>query len=409
MIELRWAAGTDVGRVRLGNEDAFLANGEIFAVCDGLGGHEAGEVASQKAVDILAEGPLESTREGLVSLIEKANRSIFEQALSEPERRGMGTTVTALAKTKAGGGYTLALANVGDSRCYRLREGEFAQLTTDHSLVQELVSRGHLTEEQARTHPQRSVITRALGLDMSVEVDSWSLELQEGDRFILCSDGLSGEVADSQIASLARRFSDPEELTRLLIAQANKNRGADNITVVVVDVEKPDEDAVVEASDEPLTLRSKPVRSLKSKAFSTFNVLVFSAALALLIAIGAFFVNSYVNSYTLSLTESRQQVVLHKGPPGGFLWFKETEIARWNDANLLNQEFQVELRKGVSVESENKATIWMAEALSTSKQTREAQLAPSVSATSSSTTTTTLATSIATPQTSGPSGQPSQP
>ena len=192
MTQLRAGAATDVGRVRQINEDRYLADERLFAVADGVGGHQAGEVASQTSVETLQrtfeDG--EHTTEGLIAAAEAANQAVWQLAQGSREKRGMGTTLTALALVQEDGEEQLALINVGDSRAYMLQQGELIQLTEDHSLVEELVRDGKLTPAEAQIHPQRSIITRALGMEPAIEVDSWEIIPYTGDRILLCSDCL---------------------------------------------------------------------------------------------------------------------------------------------------------------------------------------------------------------------------
>ena len=234
-------AGTDVGRARTGNEDSYFCGQTVFAVADGLGGHQGGEVASAAAVEPLARldgGEFADPRdaaEALANAIREANEAILDRAAGDPALYGMGTTVTAAAV--AGDGQ-LQLAHVGDSRAYLLREGGLAQLTTDHTVVGELVRRGRLTPEQAAIHPERSILTRAVGLDPRVPVDLPDpLELQSEDQVLLCSDGLTEAVDDGQIADLLAAAGDGDAACRSLIAAANAAGGPDNITVVLLRVE----------------------------------------------------------------------------------------------------------------------------------------------------------------------------
>ena len=231
MTELRAGGATDTGLVRDHNEDNYLTDEGLFAVADGVGGHKAGEVASQTAVDTLQREFREPTTDGLVDAVKTANL-----AESNPDQRGMGTTLTAVALVNEDGEERLAVVNVGDSRAYLLQQGELEQLTEDHSLVEQLVREGQLTPAEAQVHPQRSIITRALGLDPEVEVDSWELTPYKGDRILLCSDGLTNEVSDDEIASTLRSVGDPEEAARQLVNEARDHGGSDNITCVVVDV-----------------------------------------------------------------------------------------------------------------------------------------------------------------------------
>jgi len=240
-MRLRSFAGSDVGRLRSGNEDSYFCGETVFAVADGLGGHQGGEVASAAAVEPLArlDGPSfpdpGRAAEALAGAIREANEAILDRAAGDPALYGMGTTVTAAAV--AGDGY-LQLAHVGDSRAYLLHEGSLDQLTTDHTIVGELVRRGRLTPEQAAIHPERSILTRAVGLDPRVPVDLPDpVGLSSGDQLLLCSDGLTEVVGDGQIADLLSAAPDGHTACRSLIDAANDAGGPDNITVVLVRVE----------------------------------------------------------------------------------------------------------------------------------------------------------------------------
>ena len=234
-------ATSDVGRMRSGNEDSYFCGQTVFAVADGLGGHQGGEVASAAAVEPLATldghefpDPGEAA-EALATAIREANQAILDRAAGDPSLYGMGTTVTAAAV--AGDGH-IQLAHVGDSRAYRLREGALDQLTTDHTVVGELVRRGRLTPDQAATHPERSILTRAVGLDPRVPVDLPDpLALRSGDQLLLCSDGLTEAVDDDQLTELLSAAPDGQAACRSLIDAANDAGGPDNITVVLVQVD----------------------------------------------------------------------------------------------------------------------------------------------------------------------------
>jgi PPM family protein phosphatase len=231
-------AVTDVGRTRAGNEDSYFCGRTVFAVADGLGGHQGGEVASAAAVEPLAalDGrefaePGEAA-EALAAAIREGNAAILERAAGDPGLWGMGTTVTAAALA---GERHLQLAHVGDSRAYLLRDGSLEQLTTDHTVVGELVRRGRLTPEQAAIHPERSILTRAVGLDPRVPVDTPDpVELRDGDQVLLCSDGLTEAVDDDRITELLSAGADGEAACRSLIDAANAAGGPDNITVVLL-------------------------------------------------------------------------------------------------------------------------------------------------------------------------------
>src|SRR5437660_5407421 len=243
MTELRAGGATDVGLVRDHNEDRYLADEHLFVVADGVGGHKAGEVASQTAVETLQREFTAPTTDALIDAVKTANRTVWNLAEANTEQRGMGTTLTAIALVDEGDEERLAIVNVGDSRAYLLQQGELEQLTEDHSLVEQLVREGQLTPEEAQVHPQRSIITRALGLDPEVEVDSWELTPYKGDRILLCSDGLTNEVSDDEIASTLRTVSDPQEAAHQLVQEARDHGGSDNITCVVVDVVDDDDRA----------------------------------------------------------------------------------------------------------------------------------------------------------------------
>lgn len=239
MTALRTGAVTDVGRVRTNNEDQLLVADSIFAVADGMGGHAAGEVASLIAVDTLRDAFAENaTAQGLIDAVRLANSNVIARQESDPNTRGMGTTVcaAALVANDEGDGDTFVIVNVGDSRAYLLRDGELSQITDDHSVADELMRAGQLTEEQAATDRRRHVLTRVLGMESTVNPDRFDIDPFRGDRILLASDGLTNEVPDSEIASILRRIDDPGEAAQELARVAKNNGGADNITVVIVDV-----------------------------------------------------------------------------------------------------------------------------------------------------------------------------
>lgn len=224
------AAASDVGRMRRANEDSYFVRSPLFVVADGMGGAQAGEVASKIAAEAFAE-PLDESlapEQRMAVVVESANREIHDQSLADPSMQGMGTTLTAALL----GDDELTLAHVGDSRAYRLRDGELTRLTTDHSLVGEMVRRGAITEAEAEVHPQRSILTRALGPEREIEVDTLTHGVRDGDVYLLCSDGLTGMVDDAQIAEVAGSGEPMRAVAEELIARANAAGGVDNITVV---------------------------------------------------------------------------------------------------------------------------------------------------------------------------------
>jgi serine/threonine protein phosphatase PrpC len=248
-------AGSDTGRQRRANEDSLLARSPLFVVADGMGGAQAGEVASRLAVESFGEGldGGSSPEEQLAEHARAANARIHELSRSNAEQAGMGTTLTALYV----GELEVAIAHVGDSRAYCLRDGELLRLTDDHSLVDELIRQGRLTPEEAEDHPQRSIITRALGPEEAVEVDTRSYRARSGDVFLLCSDGLTTMVGEGQLAEVLRAHPLLREAGEALIAQANEAGGRDNITVILLRVEEVELDGA--GSGEQQTKISAPV------------------------------------------------------------------------------------------------------------------------------------------------------
>jgi protein phosphatase len=226
---------SDIGRLRQRNEDAYLVKDSLFVVADGMGGHRGGDVASRLAVDSIESGTsAEVTLEELVAEIQKANRAVLERGESDRDLRGMGTTITAVITEDA----KAHVAHVGDSRAYLLRDGSLQQLTEDHTLVQRMVREGRLTQDEAAHHPQRSVLTRALGVDEDIPVDELSLDIHAGDRVLLCSDGLSSMVDRDRIQKVLERERDPQTACDKLIDAANRAGGDDNITVILLDFEE---------------------------------------------------------------------------------------------------------------------------------------------------------------------------
>jgi protein phosphatase len=345
VTQLRAGAATDVGRVRTNNEDQLLVADNLFAVADGMGGHAAGEVASQIAVETLRAAFGDNrTADGLADAVRQANRAVWQRATEQPELRGMGTTVTAAALVEEDGEDLLAIANVGDSRSYLLRDGELDQITDDHSLPEEMVRRGELSAEDAAIHPQRHILTRVLGMDAEVEPDCFRIIPYRGDRVLLASDGLTNEMTNDQIASVLRRIADPEEAAKELVRQAKANGGADNITVVVIDVVDDDdraEAASAALADEPAVASrgqqdsaAEPDRDGGSPPADpgppaerprrlTARALAFTLVLLLIVA-GAFGAITWYARSTYYVGIDGDRVAIFKGRPDGLLWFDPT-------------------------------------------------------------------------------------
>ncbi len=248
----RASALTDTGRRRPHNEDTFVCEPPLFAVADGVGGAQAGEIASRLAAGALEErSPTAFGEETLTELLQRANERIYLRALDDPGVAGMGTVVTALLVDEAAG--TIAIGHVGDSRAYRLRNGSLEQLTPDHSLVGELVRAGTLSVEEAENHPHRSVITRAVGTEPNVEVETLTVTTEPGDLYLICSDGLTDIVRDEQIARLILSEDELDPAAEALVAAANRAGGIDNITVVLFEIleGEPFPPAAAPVADEP--------------------------------------------------------------------------------------------------------------------------------------------------------------
>jgi protein phosphatase len=348
-MKLVVGAATDVGRVREGNEDAYLVDDEmgLVAVADGMGGHRGGEVASVTAVEALRAAI--SQGRPLREAVEDANRAVFDKAQTDERLRGMGTTIT--AATLAAGG-TLLIGHVGDSRAYLLRDGELRQITTDHSLVEELMRDGRLTPDEAAVHPQRSIITRALGVDSSVDVDVYPVELQPGDVLLFCSDGLTGMLHSDLIAAELRREDDPARAATKLVDAANASGGEDNITVVVVMVtdEEPERTSMVPvAVPEPAPLEDVPTEEAKApkqRGRRIGKVLLWVLPVVLVLGVAVAAVGWYARrSYYVGVHHGN--VTIFKGVPGGLAGWnptieERTDLAvadlRPADQSLVNDE-----------------------------------------------------------------------
>jgi PPM family protein phosphatase len=245
MIHLESGEATDTGRVRDHNEDGYLVDRDLrfAAVADGMGGHRGGEVASATALDALHASF--SQHGGLHDAVVAANDAVLDRAAADEGLRGMGTTLTVGVLGDDG---TLLIGHVGDSRAYLLHDGAIARVTTDHSLVEELVASGELTEEEAERDPRRSMITRAIGLDADLDVDLVPVALEPGDRVMICSDGLTTMIGEDVIVEVLEREPNPDAAAQLLVDAANAAGGVDNITVLVLDAREAPGEAVSAAS-----------------------------------------------------------------------------------------------------------------------------------------------------------------
>ncbi|MEX2031649.1 MAG: Stp1/IreP family PP2C-type Ser/Thr phosphatase, partial [Dehalococcoidia bacterium] len=258
MIHLEVGEATDTGKVRDHNEDGYLIDRELelIAVADGMGGHRGGEVASATALEALHAAFSENG--GLRDAVLAANEAVLDRADESPELRGMGTTLTAGV---LGDDDTLLVGHVGDSRAYLLQEGALSRITTDHSLVEELIAAGELTEQEAERDPRRSMITRALGLEAGDEVVLYPVPLAPGDRVMICSDGLTTMIGEDAILDVLASEPDPTSAAQRLVDAANAAGGVDNITVVVVD-------ALVEPVD---VEEAEPEVEVRKRRFGIFR------------------------------------------------------------------------------------------------------------------------------------------
>ena len=366
MLTLAIGAATDTGNQRGQNEDAHIAEQNLFAVADGMGGHNAGEVASAMAIEQLRGIALSgvSSAEAFAQVVRDLNGVIYASATSTTDQRGMGTTLTAAALLKPTSDTDqpsqIVIANVGDSRTYLLRSGELRQMSVDHSYVQELVTEGLLTVDEARTHPRRNIVTRALGIDEQVSVDTWTIPMFDGDRFMLCSDGLVDEVPLDEITEMMREHSGPQHIAERLVTAAKRHGGRDNITVIVVDVNI---NAVApEVVTDPDTapgidsgIASESTTSIKKRILALVVVAVLCS--------GGFVVLRHQRSgYFVAFTNSSSSatIAIYKGQPGGLLWIKPTVVeVSTTKRNAMQSEFQREIDRVQQFDSVDKARSYL--------------------------------------------------
>ena len=284
MIRATSGVTTHVGQVRDGNEDNYVSIDGLYFVADGMGGHSAGEVASEIAVRILQEvytdPKVRVSSPGLLAdAISTANTAIFMEAMHDASKTGMGTTLTGLAVTN-GPDNQIVVANVGDSRTYLWRHGELRQITKDHSHVQTLVDRGAISRAEARVHFQRNIVLRAMGIESWVDIDTFPMTVEDGDRYIMCSDGLVDEADDDEIETEIRLSVSVQDLADRLVDLANRNGGRDNITVVVVDFAVVENEEVV-ASEPEAPVIADDVDTTSTAATITEEIAVITPAIAI--------------------------------------------------------------------------------------------------------------------------------
>ncbi len=357
--QLMWGARSDVGCVRSHNEDSYLVQSPLFCVCDGMGGHAAGEVASSIAAETIAKtAPRAADPSLLASAIEAANAAVIEAAVNGMGKPGMGCTATAAYIE----GTVMAIAHVGDSRAYLLHEGSLIRVTRDHSYVEELVDAGEITADEARVHPNRSVITRALGSDPAMYADHFSLNVEEGDRLILCSDGLSSMISDGEIESIAVQSSTAQICTDNLVDAALAAGGGDNVTVIVVDLV--DDGRLREIA-----------RRRRRNAIATGATILVALLIA---AIGTFV--SIRNSCYLGIKDDA--VAIYSGVPGSFMGIKLNRLEDETSVLLMDlpEDTRHRLEDGIPQENLDQAaeTVSKYRKQITEDQLRQEQVANAV-------------------------------
>ncbi|MFT7597450.1 MAG: serine/threonine protein phosphatase PrpC [Acidimicrobiales bacterium] len=393
------AMATHVGQVRDANQDRALVSGSLGAVADGMGGHLGGEHAAALAVAELSGVRGQISEQRLVEVVEAANQRIFEGA-TEPQYRGMGTTI--VAATFSDDTHVMSIVNVGDSRAYLYRNDDLKQITVDHSLVEDLLRQGRLTAEEARTHPQRNIVTRALGIGPEVQVDTFSVQMQAGDRMILASDGLFNEVEDAGIAAILARLANPDEAVEELVSTAVEHGGRDNVTVVVLDTvsDSGESDAGAVADGEEARAQSavddelvgavaRPRKRRRIGFRSAMLVVGVVGVMAFAFGGTAFYARSGF------FAEGRDgAVVIYRGRPGGVMWFKPSQV------EITSR--QVDDLDGASIERLDRQTVWPS--LEDAKQFVENLEDAEVGAPGPSTGSTLTPESMSTTETVPPTG-----
>lgn len=328
---------TDIGLTREQNEDSLVVAAPLFVVADGMGGHEAGEVASEIAVSAISEyAPSTADAEALGHAVEVANREVIDATLSGRGREGMGTTCTAAILE----GNRLVIAQVGDSRAYVLHDGKLSQITRDHSLVADMVESGQITREQARYHPNRSVITRALGSDVNMQPDLYEITIEEGDRVLLCSDGLTSMLLDEEIRDVMVANPDPQACAEGLVEAALAAGGLDNVTVIVV-----------KADD----ARPKQQRKMARRTKITLACVLVAVVACIALAVWGGMRYLYNSAY---LAESDQGYVqVYRGVPGEVLGFSYSLLVESTDIPVdeLNSSAADNIRNNLRVGSLDEA------------------------------------------------------
>ena len=332
MTHWRHAEATDTGLVRQSNQDAVYVDDSLAIVADGMGGHAAGEVASEMTIELLRTGFAENqTVEGLYDAINTANITVLNDARENPKHFGMGTTVIALGLTVDAEGVTSpTLCHVGDSRAYQLRDGALRQLTDDHSVAEEWVRMGRLTPEEAAVHPRRHQLTRGIGVEETIAVDVMSLHALAGDRLLLCSDGLSNELGGDTLARLSSAPFTLDEAVVQLVEAAKEAGGRDNITAVLVEFDEVSVTATpikrtISSVTPPVARAASPTQKRRKRRRLSWRT---PAALLLFagVVVGAYFTVHWYAYSTYYLGNDAGTVAVYQGQPSGVLWFKPIKV-----------------------------------------------------------------------------------
>ncbi|HJM27723.1 MAG: Stp1/IreP family PP2C-type Ser/Thr phosphatase [Acidimicrobiales bacterium] len=393
-----WGASTHVGNVRTQNQDYFGISDQIITVADGMGGHNGGEIASETAIkELLQKQKILQSKE-LAEQVTNANEAVHNRAQENPTLYGMGTTLCAIAQlTDLPTVPKLGIINVGDSRIYVLAGGQLRQISQDHSLVETMHREGKITKIQAQNHPQRNVITRSIGTHKDVEVDCWELTARVGDRYLLCTDGLTNEVLDSTIHNILHTITDPQKASEALIQNAIEAEGLDNVTAVVVDIkEGNDQSTPLEIPTNPTTYtnssflstpqkKKEPTLSFKQATLGLEKVVtspsriakLFLTATFIVIAVGSL-IGHYAREGFFITFESQDdakvaesQVVIYKGTQGGVLWFEPTVEKRTALLGLdLNEKEINEIDAGIPFDTLNQAQTYIDEIINKGKATK---------------------------------------
>jgi len=329
---MKYASATDVGLVRQENEDYLIAKAPIFILADGMGGHKAGDVASKIAAQTAFKVASAATGEDKLAVLKKAveaaNKKVVEKSLQVKAQNGMGSTLTMVLIE----GLRAHIANIGDSRTYLLRGGKFRQITEDHSLVAQMVKEGKITDKEARKHPYRNVITRAVGSEPNIHVDLFSHELLPADRLLLASDGLTGVLKDSQIKKIIVENGELNQACEQLIKAANAKGGPDNISVILVEIEK-----------------GGPVQKKKTPKYKFLGAVLGLVALTTLLLAGV-----YLNKNSYYLGANKRKVALYRGWPYQVLGFNLSKVKYTSDVAIekLDPAMKRRLRRSINVKSQ---------------------------------------------------------